>query len=150
MRIGLLETLPILREKLKTERILYPYGGKIVVESVRRDARYDLILSDKSYLPRTLPYYAKVFLVPGSAEIRSTPRDGILLTGGMAQSDTVSFSSIGEDEAMLCVQREICLRNRSIVPFETKVRFDRNFSLYKNLATGFALSLARILFTEEL
>lgn len=51
---------------------------------------------------------------------------------------------------MLCVQQEIFLRGKNIVPFERKVRFDRNFSLYKNLATGFALSLAQILFTEEL
>lgn len=150
MRIGLLENLPILREKLKAERILYPYGGKIIVESVRRGAHYDLILSDKSYLPRVFPCEATVLLVPGGAVIGSVPKEGILLTGGMALSDTVSFSSIGEEDAMLCVQREICLLGRNIVPFETKVRFDRNFSLYKNLATGFALSLARILFTEEL
>ena len=51
---------------------------------------------------------------------------------------------------MLWVQQEICLNGKSILPFEKKVRFDRNFSLYKNLATGFALSLAQILFTEEL
>ncbi len=150
MRIGLLESLPILREKLKSERILYPYGGKIVVESVRRGAQYDLILSDKSYLPETLPYRAKIFLVPSSASICSVPKGSLLLTGGMAHFDAVSFSSIGEEDALLCVQREILLRERNIVPFETKVHFDRNFSLYKNLATGFALSLARILFTEEL
>ena len=51
---------------------------------------------------------------------------------------------------MLCLQQEIRLGGRNIVPFEKKVVFNRNFSLYKNLATGFALSLARILFTEEL
>ncbi len=150
MRIGLLETVPILREKLKSERILYPYGGKIIAESIRRGARYDVILSDKGYFPKSLPCDACIFLIPGTAELRAEPRQGLVLTGGMAHTDTVSFSSIGEEDAMLCVQQEIRLLGRNIVPFEKKVRFDRNFSLYKNLATGFALSLAEILFTEEL
>lgn len=150
MRIGLLETVPILREKLKSERILYPYGGKIIAESIRRGARYDLILSDKSYFPKALPCQADVFLLPGSADPRHVPHQGIVLTGGMAHSDPVSFSSIGDEDALLCVQQEIRLMGQNIVPFEKKVLFDRNFSLYKNLATGFALSLAEILFTEEL
>lgn len=149
MRIGLLETVPVLREKLKSERILYPFGGKIVVESARRDARYDLILSDKKYLSH-LPYHANVFLIPGIGDSPVTSIHGIVLTGGMSHSDSVSFSSIGEEDAMLCVQQEIRLGGRNVVPFEKKVRFNRNFSLYKNLATGFALSLAEILFTEEL
>ncbi|MBQ3075949.1 MAG: hypothetical protein IJC26_07760 [Clostridia bacterium] len=150
MRIGIFETLPILREKLRSERILYPYGGKIVAENVRKGSRYDLILSDKDYFPPSISGLADVFLVPDTASVRSLPERGILLTGGMSQSDSVSFSSIGENEAMLWVQQEICLNGKSILPFEKKVRFDRNFSLYKNLATGFALSLAQILFTEEL
>ncbi len=149
MKIGLLESVPILSEKLKSERILYPFGGKIVVENVRRSVRYDLILSDKKHFHQ-LPYQASVFLIPGASDSLAIPSRGILLTGGMSHSDSVSFSSIGEEEAMLCVQREIHLRGHSIVPFEKKVRFNRNFSLYKNLATGFALSLAEILFTEEL
>lgn len=149
MRIGLLETVPILREKLKSERILYPFGGKIIAESARRDVRYDLILSDKKHFHR-LPYQASVFLIPGIADPLMIPSRGILLTGGMSHSDSVSFSSIGEEEALLCVQQEIRLGGRNIVPFEKKVVFNRNFSLYKNLATGFALSLAEILFTEEL
>ncbi len=149
MRIGLLETVPVLREKLRSERILYPFGGKLIVESVHRDARYDLILSDKKHFHR-LPYHASVFLIPGIAESPVIPNRGILLTGGMSHSDSVSFSSIGEEEAMLCLQQEIRLGGRNIVPFEKKVVFNRNFSLYKNLATGFALSLAEILFSEEL
>lgn len=150
MRIGLLETIPILREKLKRERNAYPCGERIVAESLRRGARYDLILSDKSYFPCSFPCHAEIFLIPGNARIDAIPEEGLLLTGGMAHSDTVSFSSIGEEDALLCVQREIFLMGKSILPFEQKVHFDRNFSLYKNLATGFALALARILFTEEL
>lgn len=149
MKIGLLESVPILHEKLKSERILYPFGGKMIVERVHRETKYDLILSDKKHL-RHLPFQASVFLIPGVADSPILPSRGILLTGGMSHSDAVSFSSIGEEDAMLCVQREICLMERNIEPFEKKVRFNRNFSLYKNLATGFALSLAEILFTEEL
>ena len=115
MRIGLLESLPILREKIKSERISYPFGGKIVAESVRRSALYDLILSDRNYFPRTLSCRAAVFLVPATAEIPVLPEQGIFLTGGMAHSDSVSFSSIGDEDAMLCVQQEIFLRGKNIV-----------------------------------
>ena len=123
MRIGLLETLPILREKLKKESALYPFGAKILAESVRHGKQYDLILSDKAYFPESLSCRAKLFLVPGSARIKTLPDEGILLTGGMAYSDTVSFSSIGEEDAMLCVQQEICLDEKNVLPFEKKVHF---------------------------
>ena len=149
MRIGLMEAVPILYEKLKSERILYPFGGKIIVENARREISYDLILSDKKHL-RQIPFCANVFLIPGIADSPLLPTRGILLTGGMSHADSVSFSSIGEEDAMLCLQREIRLMERNIEPFEKKVRFNRNFSLYKNLASGFVLSLAEILFTEEL
>lgn len=150
MKIGLFETLPILQEKLKAERIALPFGGKIILEDARKGKDYDLILSDKSYLPEPSPFRAQVYLVPGSAHIGTLPEEGILLTGGMNRADAVSFSSIGEEEAMLCLQQEICFHGQSIMPFEKKVRFDRNFSLYKNLAAGFALSLAHLLFVEDL
>lgn len=149
MKIGLMESVPLLYEKLKSERILYPFGGKIIVEKARRDTWYDLLLSDKKHFSY-IPFHASIFLIPGGADLPILPGRGILLTGGMSHSDPVSFSSIGEEAAMLCVQREIRLMERNVEPFEKKVRFNRNFSLYKNLATGFALSLAEILFTEEL
>ena len=150
MRIGLMENVPILEEKLKKERGRTPFGERISIERVKPNTAYDLILSDKSFLPHPFPWQADVILIAGGTRIAGFPKQGILLTGGMAHSDAVSFSSIGDADAMLCVQQEICLGRKSIFPFETKVPFDRNFSLYKNLATGFALSLAEILFTEEL
>ena len=150
MRIGLMENVPILKEKLIREKAKHPFGKEIAVESLRQEARYDLILSDKAYFPSPFPCRADLFFIPGGTKVAEIPEEGILLTGGMAHSDSVSFSSIGEAEAMLCVQQEICIAGKNVFPFEKRVPFDRNFSLYKNLATGFALSLAEILFTEEL
>ena len=115
----------------------------------KRGNSYDLVLWDKNFLPENLSFQSEIFLVPGSARISALPRIGQVLTGGMNREDAVSFSSIGEEEALLCLGQEIFFQKRSIVPFEQKVSFDRNFSLYKNLATGFALSLLTQVFTEE-
>ena len=75
---------------------------------------------------------------------------GVFLTGGMRNFDPVTFSSIGDDTAMLCLQQEIFWKGKSVVPFEKKVPFDRDFSLYKNLAASFAFCLAEALFLEDL
>jgi hypothetical protein len=50
---------------------------------------------------------------------------------------------------MLCLQREIFLKNTFIGPFERAVPYDRNYNLYKNLAAGFALALTLIFREEE-
>ena len=50
---------------------------------------------------------------------------------------------------MLCLQREIRFDGQWIGPFEKPIAFDRRYSLYKNLAVGFALALTEIVFGEE-
>ena len=150
MKIGFWETLPILQSKMEREISLSPFREQIQTEKARENAFYDLILCDKNYFPSQIPFQSGIYLIPGSARIFSPPEKGILLTGGMNREDSVSFSSIGEEEALLCLEREIFLGEKSIVPFEMKVPFDRSFSLYKNIASGFARTLITLFFTEEL
>lgn len=150
MKIGFWETLPILQNKAEKELSSSPFREKIFIEKVREEGVYDLVLCDKSYFPSHPSFESRIYLIPGSAHVPSPPEKGVLLTGGMNREDGVSFSSIGEKSAFLCLEREIFLGKKSIVPFETKVPFDRNFSLYKNIAWGFAQALITLFFTEEL
>ncbi len=149
MKIGFFETTAILQEKIRKEKSLFRWGDQIFLEPIRYGNAYDLVLSDKPYLPNPLSFQSFICLVPGSAEPIPPIPNGILLRGGMNREDPVTFSSIGDDTAMLCLQQEIFIKGKSVVPFEKKVPFDRNFSLYKNLASSFTLSLAELMFAEE-
>ena len=155
MRIGFWETTPILQECLRRRAAYHPLGNRIVPEQARHGATYDLFLSDRVFLPDPFPFHTEIGLIPGSARGRDggallLPREGVFLTGGMRNFDPVTFSSIGDDTAMLCLQQEIFWKGKSVVPFEKKVPFDRDFSLYKNLAASFAFCLAEALFLEDL
>lgn len=150
MKIGFFETTAILQEKIRKEKSSFPLGEKLFLEPVRYGGEYDLVLSDKPYLPNPPSFRSFLCLVPGSAEPILPMQGVILLRGGMNREDPVTFSSIGDDTAMLCLQQELFFGGKSIVPFEKKVPFDRNFSLYKNLASSFTFSLAEFMFAEEL
>ena len=52
---------------------------------------------------------------------------------GMTPQSTLSFSSIGEDSAMLCLNRTICLKRRVLEPQERRVAYDRRLSVEENL-----------------
>ena len=149
MTIGLLESMPLLEARLNPAFLSSPYEAQCRREAARHGAHYDLVLCDKQILPETLPFTCDLLLVPGDAVFTPFLECQLLLTGGMNGEDAVSFSSIGEDSAMLCLQRELRFCGKDIFPFEKPIFFDRNFSLYKNLATGFALSLAELLFGED-
>ena len=150
MTIGFFETTPILQEKIRKEEAYHFLKEKLHLEPISFGKEYDLVLSDKAYLPNPLFFRCGICLVPGTAENLPIIPQGILLSGGMSREDSITFSSIGEDSAMLCLQKEIFLGGKSIVPFEKKVLFDRNFSLYKNLASAFTFCLAQFMFAEEL
>lgn len=150
MKIGFFETTAILQEKIRKEKSSFSFKEPLLLEPVRYGEAYDLVLSDKPYLPDPPFFRCAICLVPGSAEPVPPIPGGILLRGGMNREDPVTFSSIGDDTAMLCLQQEIFFQGKSVVPFEKKVPFDRNFSLYKNLASSFTFSLAEFMLAEEL
>ena len=55
---------------------------------------------------------------------------------GMRERDSVTFSSIGENEAMICLKRRILFLGSEFEPCEFKTHFDRSKGLYTNLALG--------------
>ncbi len=63
------------------------------------------------------------------------------LSCGMCAHDTLSFSSVKENEAQLCLTRAFFFHNTLIEPFESKVPFDPALSLYRNMTRGFLISL---------
>lgn len=149
VKIALMEHLPILETFLIETAGKSPFQKNLTIEKVSPDETYDLILSDLSwYSPKGFSA-ASMILIPSYAHVIAPPENGLLLTGGMNQADPVTLSSIREDRAMLCLQQEISLFGNSVYPFEKPIPFNRSFSLYKNLAVGFALSLAEQIFGED-
>ena len=55
---------------------------------------------------------------------------------GMRERDSVTFSCIGEDEAMICLKRRILFLDKEFDPCEFKIHFNRSRALYTNLALG--------------
>ena len=150
MKIGFLETIPILRHQIAAKQNQKNFERKFHIEKAKSGEIYDLVLSDQNYLPEALSFESKLFLIPGFARVSAVPENSILLTGGMNREDAVTFSSIAEEKAMLCLQKEIFLGKKSILPFEAPVPFDRGFGLYHNLASGFVFALADLIFGEDL
>jgi len=149
MQIALIEQLPILETLLQSVLRKSPYRSQIVLQKAEKTRLYDLALSDRIFFSEPHFCRAQLYLVPSEAKMEKNFFCGTLLTGGMSAADPVSLSSIGEDRAVLCVQQEICLCGKNIDPFEKPIPFDRNFSLFKNLAAGFVLALTEQIFGEE-
>jgi hypothetical protein len=55
---------------------------------------------------------------------------------GMREKDSITFSSISETDAMVCLKRRVDFLNYQFEPCEFRVPFDRNRGLYANLALG--------------
>ena len=149
MNIAFSEPYPILYREWKRRRELFSRGNRIRLCSAEHCRRADLILSDRNSFRASLLPLGELYLVSGEAFIEEAPAEGILLTGGMSRWDAVTFTSIGEERAMICLQREVTLLGRSVFPFEKPVFYDHRLRLYRNLALGFSLALAEQLLGEE-
>lgn len=149
MKIALWESFPL------TETLLISHLKKngterlVSVEKAKFGEHYDLVLFEGSFFPEIPFCSSDLWLAPASCVPKKLPQ-GTFLTGGMGIDDDVSLSSIREKSALLCIQREIVGKGRSLFPRESKIPFNRNFSLYKNLAAGFALLWEKFFFGEEL
>ncbi len=149
MKILCSESFPLMETYLRECLRELSWGQRIHVEKSAPDKHCDLLLSDRTSFCGTEEPTAALTLISGSCRVTYPPKDGLLLFCGMAPQDPVTLSSIGEDRAMLCLQQEISLFGWNIGPFESKIPFDRKYSLYKNLAVGFALYLAELRIRKE-
>lgn len=62
---------------------------------------------------------------------------------GMETTDSVTFSSISEDSAIVCIRRQILFSNKIISPCEFKAPFNNDLSLYMNLVKSLVWYLSR-------
>ena len=145
MKILCSEPFPLMETYLRDRLQEFSWGEKTPIEKSTPHGHCDLLLSDRTFFCGTEEPTAALTLVSGSCRVTSPPKDGLLLFCGMAPQDPLTFSSIGEDHAMLCLQQEISLHGYDMGPLEIKIPFDRKYSLYKNLAVGFALYLTELL-----
>lgn len=52
---------------------------------------------------------------------------------GMEGLDSVTFSSISEDTALVCIRRPIVFKGKSFEPCEFKAKFNTKYGIYQNL-----------------
>ncbi len=62
---------------------------------------------------------------------------GSAVSAGMDSKATLGFSSVGEENSFLCVNREIDFFGKKIIPGEYRVDMRRGVSLYENMVLGF-------------
>ncbi len=59
------------------------------------------------------------------------------VSAGMGPKATLSFSSIGDETAVLSVNREVDFFGNIICPCEIRVNFVKSLSVYENMVYGF-------------
>ncbi|MBE6688671.1 MAG: hypothetical protein E7588_05270 [Ruminococcaceae bacterium] len=86
-----------------------------------------------------LPYDAEVLLVDSShiPNITGNGRCKHIISCGMGEKDTLTFSAIGFDRSVLCVQRDIKMSNITLECGEFPVSYDERLSVWQNLVLGF-------------
>lgn len=89
-----------------------------------------------------LSHNAEILLVNSEKlpEIGGIGKVSRLVSCGMSEKDTVNFSSIDGERAVLCVQRGIMCGDIRLESGEYPVKYDRNLSIYNNIV----LSICKI------
>lgn len=145
--IAILEKYPLLERKLKKSIAEKSYRGQIIISKEEENA--DIILSDERHFSGSGFDASKIVIASSDAIFPNDHAPKNLLLCGMHNADAITLSSIREDHAMLCIQREIEFEELKILPFETWIGFDRNYDIYKNISIGFITTLFDLYFGEE-
>ncbi len=88
-------------------------------------------------------------LLPASAAPDRLPRARVAVTYGMAGRDTLSFSSIGENDALLCLTRSVRFGPVTLEAMDVRVDYDHARSITDNLVGAFCCLLTDLLFASE-
>ena len=147
MEIVLDEAFPLLRTLLEGQLKEKTYRDRVhLLSPGETENRTDLVLSDRSFFPPFPETKARLFIVPSDA--RGAVSSRRVLPAGMGHQDPVTFSSLREDRALLCLQKPVLFRRRLFEPQERWVKVDPFYSLFKNLAVQTALFLCDEIFGE--
>ena len=74
-----------------------------------------------------------IFSVENSLKLLELKNVNSAISCGMQDIDSVTFSSISEDSALVCIRRKLFFNNRFIEPCEFKASFNRRFGIFQNL-----------------
>lgn len=85
------------------------------------------------------PLSAKVGLFDSTLGALRLSTVRVALSCGMSARDTLSFSSISQGSAMLCLTRAVDALGLSLEPMELRVPYDESLCLYENLVCAFCL-----------
>lgn len=97
-----------------------------------------LVIDGGANLDRFRNRFVDTCFCPSSRyfDVISSMRVKSAVSCGMREKDSVTFSSIGETDAMVCLKRCVNFLNSEFEPCEFRVEFNRSRSLYANLALG--------------
>lgn len=149
LHVAIQERLPLLETFFRESFSISATASSPVLIACKSGVECDVVLSDEREFFAPVYPRASVYLIPSSARILQGAATGVVLSGGMRLADAVTLSSIREEDAMLCVQREIRLGKTSVLPFERPIPFDRRYSIYKNIAVGFCRALTEELYGDK-
>lgn len=149
MKIALWEPFPLTETLLRSHLKHCGISHLVSVEKAKFGKKYDLVLFEGKFFPEVPFCCSDLWLVPASCQVKKLPQ-GTFLTGGMGIDDDISLSSIHEKNALICIQREIAVNAQTLIPQEQIIPYDRNFTLYKNLAAGFSMLWTKFFLGEEL
>lgn len=146
--IAVLEKTNVLKKKLEAEISKYPFKDLIKIVSYDENEYSDILLIDEnmSLFKSDFSCNLCVLCLPISIEglkARSVVSCGMLL------KDSVTLSSIGEEKAMLCLQRNVDFFGVILQPFEKSIPFDRSLSIYRNVSIAFLLLLLGEYYLKE-
>lgn len=111
----------------------------------------DVTCHSRTSAPLPSRFSTELLLVesPLTAEIPSSFRAEAVLNLGMHLSDTLSFSSIRDRRAMLCLTRSFVFKGIRFEPMEVAVDFFSHFSVFQNLSRALLLLLLDTLTEKE-
>jgi hypothetical protein len=118
----------------------------------------DIIVVDEQFYPPVHVKYPAASLYLGSEEnfrhimtsIGGIPPFESLVFCGMQAKNSVLFSSVSHESAMLCLQRSVVFQNRELEVGEYPVSYHENGSLYDNLVCSFINVCDRMCKHEEM
>ena len=148
MEIALDEPYPLLETLLKRSLEKKEYRDRVVLFSPPLfPETADLCLYDHDHFSPRFLRRAKLIVVPSEAKGAVSSRH--VLTAGMGLFDPLTFSSLKEDRAMLCLQKGVAIGKCRLEPREVWVPYDPFYSVYKNLAVGMALLICDEIFGRK-
>ena len=105
------------------------FYGIVTADKVPAKEKYLLLLLNEEAACEIPVSFASTVVCPDKISVTGVLRCENIITCGMSARSTLSFSSVGEDTAVLSLSRKI----GDTFPCEIRVSLFKNLSIYENL-----------------